>query len=103
MIRKPEVKDFLTEKKGPEMRIATYINLEEVSSFYGIPESTLYLERVGKEDESGGIGDDLYPTPVFGSSLEKPYLTPDKHQGYYLFWGSCTCLGILTILRIIKM
>ncbi len=59
--------------------MASFINLKEFSEYFGIKEANFYLERVGKEDESGGIGDDLYPTPVFGSSLEKPYLTPDKH------------------------
>lgn len=83
--------------------MSTFIDIKEFSHYFEIPENTFYIDRVGKEDESGGIGDDLYPTPVFGSSLEKPYLTPDKHQGYYLFWGSCTTLGIMTLLKLIKM
>jgi hypothetical protein len=40
----------------------------------------------------------LYPVPSFYQTFQKPYLTPDKHQAYYWFWGSCSILGIFSIL-----
>ena len=54
-------------------------------------------------DDNKLLEDDVYPVPMYIEGFEMPYLTPDKHQAYYIFWGGCTTLGILSLLKLVRL
>jgi len=32
-----------------------------------------------------------------------PYLTPDKHKGYAMFWSSTTLVGLGALYKVLRM
>ena len=49
-----------------------------------------------EQTQSEGEGE-LYPLRPTVQTFERPYLTPDKHRDYAIFWGTCTGIGFFSI------
>ena len=59
-----------------------------------------FIEEVIRTDDNS---DDLYPCPSTRYNYNKPYLTPEKHLEYSTFWGICTSIGLLSLIKIFKL
>ncbi len=42
-------------------------------------------------------GTDVYPVRPTKKDFELPYLTPEKHKGYAMFWGGATLVGLMAM------
>lgn len=92
-MNKSQLKTDLIDKNIP------YINLLKLSNLYKIKtgkkiNKIFYLEKFISDEEKI---DSIYPVASNRNNYQKPYLTPDKHRSYSIFWGSCTLIGIYFI------
>lgn len=44
-----------------------------------------------------------YPYKYSIDNFQLPYLTPDKHRAYALFWGMTSMVGFGAIAKVLKM
>lgn len=62
--------------------------------------SNLFIEQIVSDDDNAEA---LYPCPSTRNHYNRPYLTPQKHMEYSTFWGICTSIGLIALVKIIKM
>ena len=85
--------------------MSTYINPQQflVKLNPNIPQSYLssnfYLELLKPMNSEEG---ETYPYKYSVDNFELPYLTPDKHLSYALFWGSSSLIGLYSIIKVLK-
>lgn len=59
-----------------------------------------FIEQVINEAEES---DFLYPCPSTRYNYNRPYLTPQKHLEYSTFWGFCTSIGLISLIKVARM
>ena len=58
-------------------------------------ENIFYLERIVKEEDKELP---VYPYCYYNTGYPRPYLTPQRHWDYSLFWGCTAGVGFSSIL-----
>jgi cytochrome oxidase assembly protein ShyY1 len=79
-------------------------NLQEIGKQFKIlnliAASAAYVQMF--EPENTPISDNLYPVPARKHTFTRPYLTPDTHFNYAVFWGSAATVGFVSIFIILR-
>lgn len=95
-VRKKDLKHL---EASEELHLVHLAKLNELSK--GNAEELFFIERmVGKGSDEQKA---LYPYATSKDTYIRPYLTPQKHLEYSTFWGLCSGIGLLTIIKILRM
>lgn len=61
---------------------------------------SFFIEQIINDADENDV---LYPCPSTRYNYNKPYLTPQKHIEYSTFWGICTSIGVISLIKILIM
>lgn len=89
-----------------KFNITTFIDVDRVREDLKIPKDVslitdYYLEIL--QDEHGQDEAYHYPYQYRVDNFQLPYLTPDKHRAYAMFWGLTSLVGLTAIRKVIRM
>ncbi len=84
----------------------TWINLQKYLKEFNIKEddiNTSFYFQILKPTHSTEQNNEQYPYQYSVDNFQLPYLTPQKHQGYAMFWGCTSLVGWFAIIKAFRM
>lgn len=87
-----------------KFNINTYIDIDKAISYLKLEGKKVcrdyYFETLKDIDQSE---DNYYPYQYSVDNFQLPYLTPDKHRAYAMFWGLTSIVGLGAMAKVLKM